>query len=415
MSINKLIDSQVIDCLFLNFNGDEIKANLENIHNNRIKEILLGLRGISIDNKIEHLFDKLNYLFENDKSVFTNHYLYHPTFTYWSWRANSVKSMTKINRNLQKSLIYSILIELFIFICYKNGHNHIPKDEDDYILLPVDRNGGYVPLGQDFAVTIGPPSSYIGRCYYSKINNVRSLFQSHRLYSFEKMSHEFNNTIIVKIPIINKGPIYDDAYRVIQLDFLNKNILDTSSIIKTLEESYDLLSRCWINASTIIGKTLKWIQILPPLKESIQDFTSERYLSCISTTFCRGLDLAEVLVHEYSHNILTILEWQYPLFDIQQNRVYFASPWRDEPRPIRPLLHGIHAFSNVANLHSMICKNEKIDYDIRKKATEKFLYRKNQVIKALDEIEGDQSSLTSIGKRFLRNVSIQFQEKGVSQ
>ncbi|MEU1180980.1 HEXXH motif-containing putative peptide modification protein [Streptomyces sp. NPDC005820] len=72
----------------------------------------------------------------------------------------------------------------------------------------------------------------------------------------------------------------------------------------------------------------------------------------IMTSFSRDVpSLAATLVHEARHQLLTALGDLTPLFvPLREGPepVYFA-PWRNDPRPLRGLLYGAHAFAGVTS------------------------------------------------------------------
>ena len=55
----------------------------------------------------------------------------------------------------------------------------------------------------------------------------------------------------------------------------------------------------------------------------------------------------ETLIHEYCHSKLNLLSEYDPLILPGQRNAVFYSPWREDPRPLRGLLLGAHAFLNV--------------------------------------------------------------------
>ncbi|MET7424605.1 HEXXH motif domain-containing protein [Dactylosporangium sp. NPDC005555] len=61
----------------------------------------------------------------------------------------------------------------------------------------------------------------------------------------------------------------------------------------------------------------------------------------------RGLDVAVTLVHEAQHSALNGLHDLTTLFHPDTGARY-CSPWRDDPRPLAGLLHGVYAFLAVA-------------------------------------------------------------------
>jgi HEXXH motif-containing protein len=62
--------------------------------------------------------------------------------------------------------------------------------------------------------------------------------------------------------------------------------------------------------------------------------------------------LAEAVVHEFYHGILNSIMKTEPLYDETDSSETFYSPWRDDPRPLRGLLHAIYVFSGVTRFYA---------------------------------------------------------------
>lgn len=62
----------------------------------------------------------------------------------------------------------------------------------------------------------------------------------------------------------------------------------------------------------------------------------------------------ETLVHEFCHQKLYLLDAHSPLLEPGPDEPLWYSPWRDDARPLRGLLLGVHAFANVARHLSLI-------------------------------------------------------------
>ena len=70
-----------------------------------------------------------------------------------------------------------------------------------------------------------------------------------------------------------------------------------------------------------------------------------------STSMTRPFDAAGMavsLVHEFQHAKLSALLDIVGLYDLADDRLYYA-PWRDDPRPLGGLLQGAYAFLGVAD------------------------------------------------------------------
>ncbi len=106
---------------------------------------------------------------------------------------------------------------------------------------------------------------------------------------------------------------------------------------------------------------------------------------------------AEALIHEFCHNKLHLILEADPILE-KNDRAVFYSPWRTDPRPLRGLLLGAHAFLNVARYLAHLaagCK-EKDALPLQEDAA----FRCLQVDLALRAVAG-HGTLTEFGRRFL--------------
>lgn len=106
------------------------------------------------------------------------------------------------------------------------------------------------------------------------------------------------------------------------------------------------------------------------------------------TTPRNGTTFAETLVHECQHGILNALHHLVELYDPADNAWYY-SPWRLDPRPVRGLLRGVHAFLAVADFW-------------RERDEFKFTLTVGQLRRALDTL--DHAGLTAHGRRLANGI-----------
>ena len=77
---------------------------------------------------------------------------------------------------------------------------------------------------------------------------------------------------------------------------------------------------------------------------------SDMFGACFLSTTDNPLYLAEMLIHEFSHNKLRLLQDIDMLLKPEVLGIAkYYSPWRDDPRPLDGLQHGLFVFSNVAH------------------------------------------------------------------
>jgi len=113
-----------------------------------------------------------------------------------------------------------------------------------------------------------------------------------------------------------------------------------------------------------------------------------------------NLRVAESILHEAMHLKLTLLESAVPLVKHIDGNLYY-SPWRDEKRSARGVLHGLFVFAAILNFYQYLHKN--VD------SHEAKIYlsgRKKQITKELNSLERFPKcvDLTADGASLARNL-----------
>ena len=109
--------------------------------------------------------------------------------------------------------------------------------------------------------------------------------------------------------------------------------------------------------------------------------------------------LAAVLVHEIQHSKLSALLHMYVLHN-PDARARFYAPWRDDPRPLRGMLHGTYAFAAVARFWRGYMLSGCAPHDEAALAAFEFAVRRIQLQRALVQLRTD-SELTALGHRMV--------------
>jgi len=139
--------------------------------------------------------------------------------------------------------------------------------------------------------------------------------------------------------------------------------------------------------------------------------TYKRHLSCSSTDLPGvvwmswtpdTLQIAEALIHEAGHNKLYLYELDGPL--IANNRgARLQSPWRNDLRPPRGLLHGAFAFSGVATVWTELLESDVLSSENRKRVRQDRAVFRSQVLESISTIESN-CTLTSTGKKIVGKI-----------
>lgn len=154
-----------------------------------------------------------------------------------------------------------------------------------------------------------------------------------------------------------------------------------------------------------IRKLVRAIQVLKQENEEIDIGYSHPQIpftifvsTCSDNSITSSLRVAESILHEAMHLKLTLLEKWITL--VKPNSLSLTySPWRDEERPVKGVLHGLFVFRAVYEFYSEI-----INSSPKLKATTEFLsYRLEDIkfeISSLKDLDTNQG-LTKEGQRFV--------------
>lgn len=112
--------------------------------------------------------------------------------------------------------------------------------------------------------------------------------------------------------------------------------------------------------SDFLNCIVKSVQIIRPENEetdisySHPEIPFSIFVSvCETSSLCSTLRVAESILHEAMHLKLTLIENILPLIKPYSGNVFF-SPWRDEKRPARGVLHGLFVFRAILDYFTTI-------------------------------------------------------------
>lgn len=116
---------------------------------------------------------------------------------------------------------------------------------------------------------------------------------------------------------------------------------------------------------------------------------------CEEVSEISDLRTAESILHESMHLLLTLIEKEVPLVNSSSTEVYY-SPWREEERPVRGVLHGAFVFKAISDFYLLL------ELKINDKNTRDYLLkRQRQISNELCSIKNFYKSrgLTEKGKQ----------------
>jgi hypothetical protein len=121
---------------------------------------------------------------------------------------------------------------------------------------------------------------------------------------------------------------------------------------------------------------------------------------CDNPTLKNTFRVTESILHESMHLYLTLIEGVIPVIQQGTTETFF-SPWRDENRPVRGVLHGLFVFKAVLDFYREI-QNDFTDADIVKFIDNRIF----SISGELNQIMGFQNSLglTADGQKLSSNL-----------
>nr|WP_232328100.1 HEXXH motif domain-containing protein [Kibdelosporangium sp. MJ126-NF4]CEL17031.1 Transcriptional regulator [Kibdelosporangium sp. MJ126-NF4] len=170
---------------------------------------------------------------------------------------------------------------------------------------------------------------------------------------------------------------------------------------KLLDEAFDLLTLWHPDFAWELSAGLRMVT---PLSSDgmIHGASSSVAIGCVAVAQKPSATLvAETLVHEFQHSKLNGL---LGLFDLGQQDDMYA-PWRDDPRPLSGLLHGVLAFLSVAEFWQV--QRDLLSDEESKQANFTFALRRQQVGEAISALR-NEPALTRLGRRLLESLRTRF-------
>ncbi|MEM8993833.1 MAG: HEXXH motif-containing putative peptide modification protein [Acidobacteriota bacterium] len=128
---------------------------------------------------------------------------------------------------------------------------------------------------------------------------------------------------------------------------LRREDLDRDALQRAVSEAMSLLGENCPDYVGWIREVLRGLAPLIPVPNRMHSGTHKGWPGIITTSLnVSAPALAEILVHECSHQYFQQLRWLSPVHDRNDRTEYF-SPVKGRPRPIDKILLAYHAFANV--------------------------------------------------------------------
>ncbi len=227
---------------------------------------------------------------------------------------------------------------------------------------------------------------------------------------------ESSTVVIQKLPVLDGpcGPIAIDSFEPC-LNILSvevyRRIKDLTRCHHFLETVKLALARLTAYKESLVKEMTLITASVTPMDADVSDTamfsgtSSAIFGACFLSAAGEPLFVAEMLLHEFCHNKLRLLQEVAPLIsDKYSNRSIFYSPWRDDPRPIDGLMHGLYVFSSIAHFWLHVWGDQNANADERTMAQRRVGTLLLQLKLACAEFT-EHAELTRTGKVFLKIIS----------
>ncbi|WP_417353506.1 aKG-HExxH-type peptide beta-hydroxylase [Flavobacterium alkalisoli] len=183
--------------------------------------------------------------------------------------------------------------------------------------------------------------------------------------------------------------------------------LDVVGIPQKLKDALALLGQV-PGMMNCLTKLVKAIQVLRQDDPEIDTSHSDPQIPfsifvsvCEDNSPTSNLRVAESILHEAMHLKLTLIEKHVDLI-VSHTQETFYSPWRDEQRPVRGVLHGLFVFSAVSQFYSSVNYQFLTENEIAKFIA----FRNKQIVLEIQSLLDFHNSngLTSVGKLFVKKL-----------
>jgi HEXXH motif-containing protein len=213
-----------------------------------------------------------------------------------------------------------------------------------------------------------------------------------------------NETVLVEEPEFERLQGFYDEHG---LEPLPAAELLTGHVVPKLQRALAVLAEV-APAYACVRTLVRSVQVLrQPEPEIDVSYSHPAVPFSIFVTVCdedsplAALRVAEAVLHETMHLHLTLLEAVVDLVLPGSSALYY-SPWREEDRPVRGVLHGLFVFRAVQAFYQALIAEAEYATDLTEFASERIsaIAQEVQLLTGFTQANG----LTAIGKQLVANL-----------
>ncbi|MFE9748857.1 HEXXH motif domain-containing protein [Saccharothrix saharensis] len=172
--------------------------------------------------------------------------------------------------------------------------------------------------------------------------------------------------------------------------------------LKYLDEAWELLTAWHPGAAEELSAGLSTVVPLDARRAVFAASSSAAFGAIALSPKRSATEFGEALVHELQHSKVNALLDLVELHTSDGAPRHYA-PWRDDPRPVEGLLHGVYAFVSVVEYWH--AQRGLVPPELARRAEFALAYRARQVGLAVDGMRG-LVDLTDLGREFVAAVAV---------
>jgi HEXXH motif-containing protein len=159
-----------------------------------------------------------------------------------------------------------------------------------------------------------------------------------------------------------------------------------------------------------LRRAARWCALKPWGAGGYDDFSHpELPGSFVASAVADPLVLADHLVHEGCHIRLSMIEETGALFESGGDEPSFYSPWRDRPRALHGILHGVYVFTSVARYWASVFRSGDGSDAERAFAADRLVRLPLQLALARDVLRR-HARLAPLGRAIFERLSVEVDE-----